>query len=159
MATKPLPCPQGTYGSHFYFLLDFRFSYLVLSHILCARNSSHFRLAQQPRGTSSLAVLFTRSPGRLPLQEMFLAMLSPQTGRRQVGRTLHICCMLEAGVGGPILLPLRHSTDLPVPTLKPKARESSSWQSLELPAYCCFSHSPTVPNCYPSTRYLQVSQY
>ena len=71
--------------------------------------------------------------------------------------------MLYAGGrgGGPVLLPwpLRHSTDLPVPTLKPKARESSSWQFLELPAYCCFSHSPVVPNCCPLTRYLQLSQY
>ena len=158
MATKPLPCPQGTYGSHFYFLLDFRFSYLVLSHILCARNSSHFRLAQQPRGTSSLAVLFSRSPGRLHLQGCFSHAVSPDRKTASWEVPINMLC---AGGWGPVLLPcpLRHSTDLPVPTLKPKARESSSWKFLELPAYSCFSHSPVVPYCYPSTRYLQVSQY
>lgn len=43
---KPLPCAWGTSIFHFYFFLDFHFLYLVLSHILCARNSSHFLLAQ-----------------------------------------------------------------------------------------------------------------
>lgn len=159
MATKPLPCPQGTYGSHFYFLLDFRFSYLVLSHILCARNSSHFRLAQQPQGTSSLAVLFTRSPGRLASPgDVSSHAVSPDGKMASWEVPINTLC---AGGQGPVLLPwpLRHSTDLSVPTLKPKARESSSWRFLELPAYFCFSHSPVVPNRHPSTRYLQVSQY
>lgn len=56
LPTKPLPCPQGTYRSCFYFLLDFHFSYLVLGHILCARNSSCFLLDQYPHSTSSMTV-------------------------------------------------------------------------------------------------------
>lgn len=40
---EPLPDARGTFGPRSFLLPDFHFSYLVLSHILCAANGSHFR--------------------------------------------------------------------------------------------------------------------
>lgn len=59
LPTKPLPCPRGTSGSHFFSLLDFHFSDLVLSHILRVRNSFHFLWAPTPSEHFPVHVLST----------------------------------------------------------------------------------------------------
>lgn len=133
---EPLPDPRGTFGPHFFFLPDFRFPYLVLSHILCAANSSHFRRPRAP-GTSSVAVPCIGAWTPTALGDVSKSCRPPRWGNQHVGRFPKTHAVSWSPRGG-ACTPARTCQGPPLH----KTGEHASCESLELGDSHC---SPRVP--------------